>query len=350
MNREEFEAAVEASAAPELRGSDALKAALLDVGRTGGPFYDQDVRETLLEAGKRAEQATARREEVLVTPRRPKPGAEAHFISHMLAKNLAPWTESLREEGFRQREAPFKDEGEAADYIEKTSRKDLTRWRKSTDVSDDVFKQIHRLAHQLGLDAATTVRHLRYGRPGDLHDKSVPVAPGTFLAKLARGVEEVSRQTGLRPDALTAHVLTGAIPLLPRVRSSRRDSYFTLPSGQQIHRRSVTLTFHTADLTTDELRELHKRIKTYMGGKGVRSTDLDDLEFWNLVEEMGGPPEPYKGVRRFWLQVLERWNAAHPEKKPLKSWEGLQDRYERLCTRLGVEPIPFGVGTPSSRN
>jgi len=31
----------------------------------------------------------------------------------------------------------------------------------------------------------------------------------------------------------------------------------------------------------------------------VRSTDLDDLKLWNLVQELGGPPQPYKGVCKF---------------------------------------------------
>jgi hypothetical protein len=350
MNREQFEARVEASAAPELRGSDALKAAMLDVGRRPGPFYDQHVRETLLEAGKRAKRATSRKEEGAGPTRRPEPGAEAHFISHMLIKSLAPWAEGLREEGFGHREPPFEDERAAADWIERTYQEDLAQWKKISEVSDEDYEEIYRLAHQLGLDATTSVRHLQYGRPGDDHVKNAPVSPGTFLAKFASEIQRVSRRTGLPPDALTAHVLAGAVPILSRVRSTRRDSYFTLPSGQQIRLKSVTLTFRTADLTFDELRKLYDEIRGYMGGKGVRSTDLDDLEFWNLVEELGGPPEPYKGVRRFWRQVLDSWNAAHPERRPLKSWEGLQDRYERLCKRLGAEPTPFGIGAPNSRD
>jgi hypothetical protein len=349
VNREQFEARVEESAAPELRGSDALKAAMLDAGRRPGHFYDQDVRETLLEAGKRAEQELACKEEGAGPTRRPEPGAEAHFISHMLIKILAPWAEGLREEGFGHREPPFEDEQAAAGWIERTYREDLARWKENSEASDEDYEEVYRLAHRLGLDVTTSVRHLRYGRPGDDHVKNAVVSPGTFLAKLASEVQGVARRTGLPPDALTAHVLTDAVPILPRVRSTRHNSYFTLPSGQQIHLRSVTLTFRTADLTFEELRNLYSKVRSYMGGKGVRSTNLDDLEFWSLVEELGGPPEPYKGVRRFWQQVLHRWNADHPEREPLKSWEGLQDKYERLCKRLGASPTPFEIA-PNSRD
>ena len=159
----------------------------------------------------------------------------------------------------------------------------------------------------------------------------------------SREVEQISRQSALPPDELTAHVLTDAIPILSRWSTTECNSYFTLPSGQQINFRCVTVTFRTADLTFAELRERYDEIREYMGGKGVRSTGLEDLELWNLVEELGGPPQPYKGVRRFWLQVLERWNADHPEREPLKSWEGLQKRYKRLRKRLGAKPMPFGI-------
>ena len=182
----------------------------------------------------------------------------------------------------------------------------MARWKDNREDLNDAHQQFHRLAHRLGFDATTTSRYLRYGRPGDTHVKNASVSLGTFLAKLAREIEHVSRRSGLPPDALTAHVLTGAIPMLPRVQSTGRDSYFTLPSGQQIHLPSVTLTFRTADLSFEELRELYNEIKDYIGGKGVRSTDLDGLKLWNLVQELGGPPQPYKGVRKFWLEVLKR--------------------------------------------
>jgi hypothetical protein len=52
---------------------------------------------------------------------------------------------------------------------------------------------------------------------------------------------------------------------------------------------------------------------------------------------MGGPPEPYQGVRDFWREVLKRWNQQHPNHAALKSWEGLQDRYQRICKRLGIQ-------------
>lgn len=68
-----------------------------------------------------------------------------------------------------------------------------------------------------------------------------------------------------------------------------------------------------------------------MGGKGIQAlTTFDDFELWEIVEEMGGPPEPYSDVKDFWLGVLRRWNHDHPRGAPLRSWEGLQMKYRRV--------------------
>jgi hypothetical protein len=255
----------------------------------------------------------------------------------MLVESLKPWTEALREEGFHSTEPPYPDdESAAADYIEKVSAADRARWIEARSDSEETHERIDQLARQLGLDVTSRNRFLPYGRPGDKHRKNAPVFPGTFLFKLAGEIDRVSRGTGLPPEALTTHVLTGLAPVMPRVRITKHDSHTRLPSGEQAHLRSATLTFRTADLTFKELRTIYDEIKTYMGGKGVQAPTLEDLELWELVQEMGGPPEPYNGVREFWRRVLEEWNRRHPDDAPLKSWEGLQKKYGRVRKRLGI--------------
>lgn len=340
MNREEFEDQVEAQAPPELRDSDYLKAAIYDLGRRGGPFYHPDVREAVKIAACRRDAAFRPREQA--PPRkssRPKPGAEAHFISRMLVKAFKPWTEGLRQESeFGSADPPFPDdEGAAADYIEKTSAADRARWFEARGDSEGDHERIERLAERLGLDVSTKARFLPYGRPGGYHQKNASVAPGTFLFKLAGEINRASRSTGLPPDALTAHVFTGITPLMPRVRRTDHQKHFRLPSGEQAHLRSVTLTFRTADLTFEELRTIYDDVKSYMGGSGVQTPTLEDFELRELVEHMGGPPEPYNGVREFWRKVLEEWNRSHPDDAPLKAWEGLQKRHSRICKRLGTQ-------------
>jgi hypothetical protein len=337
VKRADFQDEVEKRAGPALRGSDHLKAAIYDHVKLGGPFYYSGVGTVLQDAEQRREEADARQEGP--APRRsprPRPGAEAHFVSRMLVEGLKPWVEGLRQEGgFGGTGPPYpNDEGAAADYIERTSAADLARWNKTRTDSKEDHERINQLAHQLGLDVTPRARFLPYGRPDDNHQKNAPTAPDTFLFKLAGEVERMSRKTGLPPDSLTGHVLTDGMPLLPRVRRTNHDTYTRLPSGEQAHLRSVTLTFRTADLSFEELRTLYNGVKDYMGGSGAQAPDFEDYELWKLVQGKGGPPEAYNGVRGYWQEVLGEWNRRHPDKAPLKSWEGLQKRYRRVCRRL----------------
>lgn len=340
MKREEFEALVESQAGPDLQGSDYLKAAIYDFAKLGGPFYQFSVQAVLKDAGERREQADMSQESTASRQApRPKPGAEAHFVSRKLVEGLKSWTEGLRQESeFGSVDTPFPgDVGAAAKYIEETFAADLARWNENRDDRKEDYERIDQLAHRLGLDVSPRMRSLPYQRPDDDHQKSAPVAPGTFLFKLAGEVNRISRSTGLPPDALTEHVFTGITPLMSRVRITNRENHTRLPSGEQAHSRSVTLTFRTADLTFEELRTIYEQVKSHMGGKGIQALTTEDFELWELVQLEGGPPEPYQGVREFWRNLLKEWNRKHPNDTPLKSWEGLQKRHRRICKRLGTQ-------------
>ena len=340
MKREEFEAKVEESTGPDLRGSDHLKAAIYDCGKLGGPFYHYDVAGVIQEANSRREQADAPQERL--GPRRaprPKPGAEAHAISRRLVEGLKLWAEALRQQSeFSSPHPPYPNDPEAAaNYIERTSASDRLHWTGAREDSEEDEHQIQKLAHRLGVDVSIKYRFLPYSRPGDGHPKTAAVFPGTFLYELAGEVNKVSRRTGLLAHELTAHILAGTMPLLNRVRSFNHEQSILLSSGKRARLRSVALTFYTADLSFDELKMLYDEAKTYMGRKGLQAPTLEDLELLEFVEEMGTPPQPYNGVRAYWEKALPRWNEIHPGRPPMNSWEGLQKKYKKALKRQGVQ-------------
>lgn len=357
VDRGQFEQRVLGSAGPDLQGTGALKAALFDTGHAKERFYEQDVREVLAQARVLSEGwLQDGRDEAGPGDTRggtkTRPGAEAHFISREFVGALAPQVASLREERFGSAEPPFPSLGQspnardaaisdAAAWIEAESRMDLEKWRASRPPAEDLHEESRRLVKRAGYEgyslSVTPGEALPYfGPPFMDFQRSAPTAPGTFLAKLARRISEWSKRTSIQPSLLTMHILTGLLPLLSRVRFAENDRAFELPSGKQAHMRSVTLTFNTADLTFDELREIYNDVRAYLGGRGQQAPTFEDLEFWELVESMGGPPE--RGIRKFWIAVRDRWNADHPGTEPLKSWEGFQDRYQRLERRLGLGP------------
>lgn len=349
MNRKQFEQRVLTGAGPDLRSSDALKVALFDAAQSKEIFREQDVREALAYAGANSESllTSPDRDDSEGTVRKER-GAEAHFISRELMKALAPEITALRREGFGTSDPPYppaensvaaKDVAivQAAAWIEKASNADLERWRTSRASKTDLSEQIERMVKESGYEGYSlhTSPYLPYFGPPDMDfQKSAPTAPGTFLAKFARRITEWSKRTRIQPSPLTMHVLTGVLPLISRVRFTENERHFELPSGDQTHMRSVTLTINTADLSFDELREIYNDVKQFLGGKGQRAPTFEDVEFWELVESMGGPPD--KGIRKFWKAVRDRWNSDHPDTEPRKSWEGFQDRHERLARRLGA--------------
>jgi hypothetical protein len=358
MDRKQFEQRVLASAGPDLRDTPALKTALFDAGREKEHFYEQDVREVLARArviseGWMLPQDTP---ETVRGRARKTPGAEAYFISQEIVKALACQVALLREERFDSAAPPYTPSkptlsardvaiSDAAAWIEAESQTDLKKWRGSRASTGDEIRVIRRLVKQAGYEgySLSTSPDLPYfGPPHIDFQKSALTAPGTFLAKFARRISEWSKRTSIQPSLLTMHVLTGLVPLLSRVRFTENERHFELASGKQAHMRSVTLKFNTADLTFDELRKIYNDVREYLGGKGQKAPTFEDLEFWEFVESMGGPPK--KEIRRFWIAVRDRWNAEHPGTQPLKSWEGFQDRYQRLARRLGLGPGPTSLG------
>ncbi len=270
---------------------------------------------------------------------------EAALISSSLKKRLTPWVEGLREEGFGSREAPFQDEAEAADWIEEQSAHDREQRVKERPSPFDAMKEIRRLADLAGLEVQPKMRFLKYGRPGDEHDKSVGVEAGTFLDKLARETNRVSEETAFQADVLTAFVLTGLTPQISRVRGTEVQKLCNVP-GDRIQSRWITLRFNAADVSYPEVRALYKGVRRYFGADDAKLLTWEEAEFLLLVDSMGGPPEDHK--TRFWEEVLWRWkeNPAH-KYAPLNSWRAARNKFEKLDKRKNVRKL-WTANSPQS--
>ncbi|MDQ4042525.1 MAG: hypothetical protein M3118_01735 [Actinomycetota bacterium] len=266
---------------------------------------------------------------------------EAALISSSLKKRLTPWAERLREEGFGKREAPFKDEAEAADWIEEQSALDREQRVEERLSPADAMKEIRRLADLAGLEVRPKVRFLKYGRPDDEHDKSVGVEAGTFLDMLARETNRVSEETAFQADVLTAFVLTDLTPQISRVRGTEVQKLCDVP-GDRIQSRWITLRFNAADVSYPEVRKLYNEVRRYFGATDANLLKWEEAEFLLLVDSMGGPPEDDK--MRFWEEVLRRWkeNPAH-KYAALNSWRAARNKFEKLDKRKNVR----GLWTPN---
>lgn len=256
------------------------------------------------------------------------------ILGDALVRALAPKIAELRESGaeFGSQRAPFASVQEAAEWIKKRSAEDLATWRLQGTERSRAHDEIDRLAdkHRIELEHKSTL--LPYQEPEDEHIKWTPAIPGTYLYRLAKETQRIAKRTGLPQDALVIHVLTGLKPVRSRVRITRRWSYYTLPSGEQIHVNEADVTFRALDFTDKELRAIYGTIKRHVGGKGTEALDDKDERLWTLVQDMGGPPQTHGTKGPFWRTVQEKMNLAYPD--AYTTWEGVKARYNSILKRL----------------
>ena len=259
--------------------------------------------------------------------------ATDRLLGKALVRALAPEIEDLREVGFGSPTPPFKTPAEAAEWVERTSKADLVEWREGGDDRKRAHAEIDRLAREHRIEIEYRATHLRYQKPGDEHVKLVYAVPGTYLYRLARETDRIADRTGLPADALVTYVLTGLEPVRSRARCTARENWYTLPTGEEIGVNEATITFRARDLTDKELRSLYSMVRGIVSGKGTKGVGDKDVELWELVQNLGGPPKEHGSKGNFWKTVQECWNREHAN-DTYASWEGVKKRYESISARL----------------
>lgn len=334
MELGEFERRVEEKAPPHLKGGLFVKAGVLEVAKENNALYPGLIPEALSRADKASNRyvlpATDEGSRAALDPIAPTP---TDFLAgERLVEKLSPLVRDLREKVFGHGEAPFENLADAADWIEQTSSADLDVWRETGEERGRARKKIEKLAreHRIEIeDKKQTV--LTYQRPDDGHVKVAHAVPNTRLHKLAEETKRIASRAGLPEDAFVMHVLTGLKPMPSRVRIKSTESAIRLPDGEQVCSRWVEVKIFARDLVDKELRKVYGAIRESIGSKGDKGLNGEDRDFWELMQEMGAPPEKDKG--KFWEEALRRWKALHPD-SGITGRDGVKRKYERLSERL----------------
>ncbi len=119
-----------------------------------------------------------------------------------------------------------------------------------------------------------------------------------------------------------------------RAHLTTTQNWYTLPSGEQIGVNEATVTFRARDLTDKELRTVYNAVRGHVGGKGTKGIEDEDVNLWELVQDLGGPPREHGSKGRFWETVQARWNREHPDEEPYTTPNGVKRRYESILKRL----------------
>lgn len=259
--------------------------------------------------------------------------ATDRLLGKALVRALASKIEDLREAGFGSPTPPFEAMAKAAEWVERQSKADLAEWREGSEDRKRARDEIYRLAHEHRIEIKEQATQLPYQRPGDEHVKWVYTVPGTYLYRLARETILLADRTGLSADALVMYVLTGLEPVRSRARLTARENWYTLPTGEEIGVNEATVTFRARDLTDKELRSLYSMVRGNVSGKGTKGVGDKDVELWEMVQDLGGPPKEHGSKGNFWKTVQKRWNQEHAD-DTYASWEGVKKRYESISARL----------------
>lgn len=250
--------------------------------------------------------------------------------SDFLVRKITPWVEKTREELFGAPEPPFSDDLESAiSWIETTARIDL---ENKNPAAASIKKEIYQIAEQ----QETSVPFLRRDIFVPVNDKvkSIFVQPGTLLYNLSRKIETISGATGFVKPSVTAYILTGLEPILPRVNISFQTGRANLPDTNDhktgtnsvtLSRKSIIIEIHSADLSPKELKAIYDRYRQELKIRKTKSLSKDQVKLFYLVYNRGGPPR--EGAKAFWQTIKEIWNS-NSVNKPYKSWEGVYQRYK----------------------
>jgi hypothetical protein len=261
--------------------------------------------------------------------------ATDRLFGKALVRALAPKIADLRREGFANSpDPPCKTVAEAAQWVEQRSKADLAEWREDSEQRKKARAEINRLADKYRIEIQEKATQIRYQKPGDEHVRWVHAVPGTYLHRLAVETDRMAAQCGIPQAALVSHVLTGLEPARSRATLATRGNWYTLPSGEQIGVNEATVIIRARDLTDKELRAIYGMIRGYVGGKGTKGMRDEDVDFWELVQDEGGPPQGHGGKGQFWERVRQRWNREHPDDQPYTTSDSVRIRYERIADRL----------------
>jgi hypothetical protein len=174
---------------------------------------------------------------------------------------------------------------------------------------------------------------LLYAKPGEAWAYALVTRPGSSLYQLGEISRQMSEATGFAQSALVAYILSDIPPLLPVARWQIQSPSRQLPTGEDLVRQEVTLTFCSGFVTSDQLKALHRHIRQAFGQEKAKDLSEEDCELLKLVDERGGIPP--RGKMRFWEAIAREFSARRGVVyKP----DRLRMRYHRLKEERLADP------------
>ena len=134
--------------------------------------------------------------------------------------------------------------------------------------------------------------------------------------------------------AITALILTGDKPILPKYTIESNWTGNQMPGDDWFKREQVVIKLNYADLTFEEFYDIYKEYRSRLNFTRKKSVRDKQLLIYRMVQEEGGVSAKRK--LEFWIRIQEKWNTSYPDES-YKTWEGLYKAYNNIKDKLAPE-------------
>jgi len=260
---------------------------------------------------------------------------------------VSPIVENVRLDIFGISAPPFNDLDEAGEWVYRESKRPVPeehqqQFEKFQEFLDNYQKA--RFKGELwscGLGIVFQQKTISF--PGVKRKdmvETVLVRNSKSLLTLANAVKQILSIVDFDEYAITAHILTGIKPRLPRYRIDMDNRCGSILEDPFL-KVQLVLKINTFDLTFNELRYLYSQHRKLLSSTSRKRFLSKQLKVFRMVQEVGGVPET--GVTQFWKQLLSKWNAENPN-EPYKTWEAVFKAYTGINKKMSIDYSPENVG------
>ena len=249
---------------------------------------------------------------------------EPSVTAQLLADQIKPWIEDIRQTLFHSKSAPFSRIEDVRIWLDEAVKrydewhKRYAEWleRPSLIKEGMTFTEYVRSNYsELVVEEPTQ------------QDEQVKV-----LLTLMDKAQEIARVTGFTVTSLEMYILADTSPVRPPPFTLRiLEETHSLPSGTSILNRFARVTIR-GELTFEELRSAYRGIRQELGIKRSKRPTTKHLQLYKMVRRRGDIPSR-KGTVAFWKSVITEWNDLHPQDK-YKTWKGIKLAYERIIAQF----------------
>jgi uncharacterized protein YdcH (DUF465 family) len=290
---------------------------------------------------------------------------EPTVSARLLADQIKPWIEGIRQTLFHSKTAPFSCFEDAKiwweEAIERSDEwaKRAEEWQKRAEekikrvkewdahwdamcekyphLNEDIETRTALRKQGIPVEVPThneyqQLDNLRYYVDSlEVGEKPEQDAQYEVYSALLDEIIKINVVTGFTMKSVRAYILADTLPVLPTFTFGIHTETHSLPDGTSLVNRSARVRIR-GELTFEDLRSLYRGIRRELGIKRSKRPTTKHLQLYEMVQQKGDIPSG-KGTVAFWESVMKEWNNL-PKQDKYNTWKGVKMAYERIVAQF----------------